>query len=91
MERVNRNKAPEDGVSWLVDYVCRLLHSYPQFSHDYVWDELPMDIGWVYYGWAFLNDPMNRFAGVKIVGKGYIAQEVERLIDEAHRVWNLKK
>ena len=78
-------------MSWWFEYLAKLVKTYPTFTREYVLDELAMEEGWSWFAFAFLDDPMNRFGGAKIIGKGYIAQEVEWLVDEAHRVWNLKK
>ena len=84
---VNRPKAQEDGLSWLIDYIGRLLRTFPSFGWQFVWDELPMEQGWAMYAWSMENDGWLQFAGMKRATSGYIAREVDKLIAEAKAVW----
>ena len=86
VQRVNANRAPEDGIGWLLDYVCRLLKTYHSFTLEFVWDELAMDEGWCYWNFAYQDDPMHKFSGVK-AAKNYMRQEVDKLVEEAKRAW----
>ena len=83
MDKVNRNRMPEDGLSWLIEYACRLLHSYPSFTPEYVWNELPMIQGWVYVAWAIENNGWLGFCGVKRNGAGFIKQYADALYKQA--------
>jgi hypothetical protein len=64
----------------LLDYVCKLLKTYPGLSRDEVWWELPMDQGWAMYYWAMENDPWLQFNGVRRADNGYVGQEINRLV-----------
>ncbi len=86
MARVNRPKANGDGIGFLLDYVARLLHYYPSFTYQFVWDELPFVEGWAYHTFAYLDDPAHKFSGVKLES-GYIKQEADKLIAEAKIIW----
>ena len=39
-----------------------------------------MDKGWAFWAWAVENDGWLRFGGVKRKSKGYVAQELNRLL-----------
>lgn len=56
---------------------------YPQFSEEFVWDDLSMDRGWAYYAWKVENDGWLQFSGVKRKGKGYVGMEVDSLMKQA--------
>ena len=86
IQRVNAPKAPEDGLSWLLDYVGRLLKTYPSFGWQFVWDELPMIQGWAMYAWSLENDFLVQW-GNKRASRGYVAIEVEKLIAQAKEAW----
>ena len=86
VQRLNTNRAPEDGIGWWVDYCGRLLKTYSQFSMTFIMDELPMDEGWVWWNFAYQDDPMHKFSGMKAV-RGYIAEEAEKLVAEAKKSW----
>lgn len=86
MSRVNKAKADDEGIGFLLEYVARLLHWYPSFTRTFVWDELPLVEGWAYYTAAYLDDPMHKFGGMRPKGS-YIKQESEKLIKEAHDAW----
>jgi hypothetical protein len=86
MARVNRPKADGDGMGWVADYMTTLVHWYPSFSREFVLDILPLSEGWVWYNSAILNDPVNKFGGIKMTG-GYVAQESSKLIKQAHESW----
>ena len=88
--RVNRKKSQDDGIGFLIEYVGRLLHWYPSFTLKFVWDELAMAEGWAYYNFAFLDDPMHKFAGIS-PKNGYQRQESDKLIKEAHEAWAKQK
>jgi hypothetical protein len=90
IRRINRPKAEGDGIGFLLEYVGRLLHYYPSFTRQFVWDELPMVEGWAYFAFAYLDDPAHKFAGVKCNG-GYVKQESERLIALAKEYWSKQK
>ncbi len=64
-------------------YNARLLKYYHQFSEDYVLDELSMARGWAYLAAALENDGWLAFSQVKRDGKGYVAEEVSRLMQAA--------
>jgi hypothetical protein len=49
-----------------MEYVFRLHKEY-QYPIDYVWNELPMDLGWQLYSYAYGNDALNRFGGLNMV------------------------
>ena len=88
MARVNRNKSADaDGIGWLADYATTLVHWYPSFTREFVLDVLPLAEGWVWYASAVLNEPMNKFAGIK-PKNGFIRQESDKLIAEAKAVWD---
>lgn len=57
------------------------MKSYPSFTYQFVMDELPMDQGWAFYNWAIENDGWLQFGGLKRGGKGYIAQQADRLME----------
>lgn len=42
--------------------------------------DLPLVEGWVWYAYAMESDGWLNFSGVKREGRGYLAQEVERLM-----------
>ncbi len=88
--RVNRKRANEDSIGWLIEYVGRLLHWYPSFTLGFIWDELDMAQGWSYYNFAYLDDPMHKFAGIT-PRNAYQKQESDKLVDEAHKVWKEQK
>lgn len=90
ISKVNKSRTPEDGISWLMDYVCRLLKCYPSFTPDYVWNELPMIQGWCYVAWAVENDGWLGFCGVKRSGAGYIKQYADELYAIAKESWSKK-
>lgn len=46
---------------------------------EYIENDLPMGFGWALVNYAIENDGWMQFCGLKRVGKGYIAQEVEEL------------
>lgn len=87
IERVNRPRAPQDGLGWLVDYLCRLVSFYPSFTRRFVLDELPMIEGWAWYAFAMENNAMNQLGGIEKTSPGYVRQEKERLIAQAHEFW----
>ena len=73
-----------------MEYVGRLLHYYPSFTLDFIWNELDMAHGWAYYNFAFLDDPMHKFSGIT-PKNSYQRQESEKLIEEAKEFWNKQK
>lgn len=84
MQQLNSQpKTVGDGHSWLINYACVLMSTFRQFSEEYVYDELPMARGWVYFQWAKDNDPVAKIFGGPLQGKRFIAQEVDRLVSEA--------
>lgn len=90
LARVNKPKAPDEGLGFLLDYVCRLARSFPSFTLDFIWDELPMNQGWAYVAWATENDAMNQFGGVKALSPTYMRQESDKLIKQAKDFWENK-
>lgn len=86
MARVNRPKAEGEGIGWLADYTTTLVHWYPSFTREFVLDELPLAEGWMWYSAAILNEPLNKFAGVKCIGS-YVAQEADKLIKQAQEFY----
>lgn len=68
----------------MTDYICRLIRAFPHFTLGFVIEELPMDEGWVFYGWSVENDGWLAFAGLKRDGDGYIAQERKRILNDAN-------
>jgi len=86
MQRVNKQRAPEDGLGWLLDYVCRLMSAYPSFTEEFVWDKLEMSRGWAYYAWAHQNEAQRYFVGWKMLN-GYVRAESEKLVQEAKDFW----
>ena len=91
LRQINRPKAPDEGLGWLLEYVCRLLKTYPSFNREFVWDELPMIEGWAYFSWAYENDAMNQLGGVSRTSPSYIKQESEKLISQALAAWAKEK
>lgn len=83
MEAVNKPKVPTDGDGWLVEYVCLLLKTFFNGRHEYVWDELPMVEGWVYFRWAMNNDPLTRMFGGERNKRGFVKQEYDKLMKHA--------
>ena len=75
-----------EGVGWVADYVCRLLVAYHQYSFDYILYELPMIRGWILYSWAYSNDALNRFGGVRMVNGGYLGYEADKLYAELKEI-----
>jgi hypothetical protein len=82
MEAVNKPKPSATGDGWLLEYAALLLKTFFNGRPEYVWDELPMIEGWAYYQWAVNNDPLVKIFGERN-SKGFVAQQVERLVDEA--------
>lgn len=62
-----------------MEYVGRLLRGYSQFSLDYIENELPMSFGWALINFSMENDGWLQFCGIRRIGKGYIAQEIDEL------------
>ena len=89
MARVNRPHAPDKGLGWLAEYVCRLVKTYG-FTRTYVMDELAMIEGWMWYAFAIEDDAMNKFGGIRPVSQTYLEQESEKLISQAKKVWGIK-
>jgi hypothetical protein len=87
MARVNRPKADGEGIGWLADYATTLVHWYPSFTREFVLDILPLSEGWMWYSAAVLNEPMNKFVGIKYVGS-YVKQESEKLIEQDKLIWD---
>lgn len=56
---------------------------YPQFTWDYVMDELPMLKGWALVAVAMSNSEWLQFSGLRLKGKGYIGKEAESLVEMA--------
>lgn len=69
-------------MGWYLEYVGRLLRGYPQFSLEYVENELPMSFGWALVNFYLENDGWMQFCGIKRIGNGYIQQEVEKLKEQ---------
>jgi hypothetical protein len=86
-QSVNKQRAAQDGLGWWIDYVCRLVKCYPSFTKRYVTNRLPMVEGWAWYAFAFIDDPISRFEQVKPTN-GFIKQESEKLIEQAHKAWD---
>ncbi len=63
------------------------MRTFSGFSPEFVWDGLPMIQGMAFYSWAMENDAMNQFGGITRVSPGYVKQESQKLVEEAHRVW----
>lgn len=42
--------------------------------------------GWSYYAFAYMDDPMHKFGGIK-PQNGFVKQEAEKLIKQAKDVW----
>ena len=61
-------------------YVGSIQKYRPQYSRDFVWDELPMDEGYVEITVAISLDGFAQFCGLKPDGKTYLEVEVERLM-----------
>ena len=78
-------------MGWWWDYVTRLVKTYPSFTRDFVMDELCMAEGWAWYAAAMELDGWLSFCGIQRVSDGYIRQQVNLLIEEAHRVWGKEK
>lgn len=47
--------------------------------------------GWAWYAAAMELDGWLSFCGIQRVSDGYIRQQVNLLIEEAHRVWGKEK
>ena len=60
-----------------------MLATYPQFTEDYVLDELDGAKGWLMYNWAINHHAAAAGVEMVIVGKGYIQQEKLR-IEQTH-------
>lgn len=60
---------------------------YPQFSQEYVENELPMIQGWAFLADAMEHDGWLAFAGLERVSKGYVAVEIEKLMAQAEHLW----
>ena len=86
MQRVNKSRAPSDGIGWFLEYVAALVKYYPSFTLEYVMDELPMEEGWCWWTYAILNDPVNKFSGAKVVD-GYVKQMADELFEQAKTAW----
>lgn len=55
-----------------------MLNSYQQFTLRYVLYELDMVTGFVLYNWAFENEPVHKFGGVRMVNS-YASREADTL------------
>ena len=62
---------------------------YPQFSKEFVENELWLMQGFAYLADAIEHDGWLNFVGVTRVGKGYIAMEIEDLMSQAEYLWNV--
>lgn len=70
-----------------MEYVCRLWRGYgggPAMLA-FIWDDLTMDEGWAYHAWLMDNDAWLQFGGVSRSSKGYISQEIEKLMGQAKK------
>ena len=67
----------------MMDYLGRLLKTYPSFTLGFVEDELPMDKGWAFHAQSMEMDGWLSFCGMKRKGLGYVGQEIERLMELA--------
>jgi hypothetical protein len=67
----------------MLEYVGRLLKTYPSFTEAFVLYRLPLDRGWAYYSQAMEMDAWLAFGGTQRVTKGYIWKETEALIKQA--------
>jgi hypothetical protein len=66
-------------LGWYLDYVGRLLKAYPQFSEEFIENELPIRKGWCYICCYLENDGWLQFVGLKPSGDTYLEQEVNNL------------
>lgn len=80
-QRLNKERTVIDGIGWWFDYVYRIETAFG-YSERFVTHRLPMIKGWTKHAYAILNDPMNRFGGVKPVS-GYIKAESDALVKQA--------
>lgn len=53
--------------------------NYPQFSLDYIENELPMGFGWALIAFCIENNGWHQFCGLKRIGRSYSGQEVDKL------------
>lgn len=89
-DRINRKRASAAGFGWLADYVCRLQHYYPRFTEEFVMDELSMIRGWIYFSFAYADDPAHKFCGVN-AEHGYVFAEREKLMAQAKEFYEKQK
>lgn len=83
MAAVNKPRPPLEGDGWLLEYVCVLLKTFFNGRPEYVWDELPLIEGLIYFQWALNNDVLAKLFGVERIGKSFVAMEAEKLIKQA--------
>ena len=74
----------------VVDYVCRLVKNYPQYTLDYILYELPMLRGWALYSWSYANEPMHQFSGIRMVDS-YASREADSLYEELIKEMKMKQ
>lgn len=67
----------------------RLMAHY-KWTFDYVYYELPMVQGWVWYAFAMETDGWLNFGGVKRGSDGYIKQEKDILMQQARKAYGWK-
>jgi hypothetical protein len=61
--------------------MLRLQCTYQRFTEEYVLYELPLIKGWLYYGYAVSNDPLNRFGGITL-SRSPMSVEADDLYNE---------
>lgn len=53
--------------------------SFPQFSEEYVCEEMPGAQGWAYYSWAVQNRAVMFGSSLEMASTGYVGAEIKRL------------
>jgi len=62
------------------------------YELQYIMNKLPMLDGFVLWSWAYANDPVHKFGGIKMKNGGYLGDERDLLLDELKVMYhNAKK
>lgn len=78
-------KIPQ-GFGLVFEYIVRLHKEYG-YSIEHIQFELPMLCGWLLFGWAYANEPVNKFAGLRLMNSPS-AKEADMLYNQLKQIDN---
>lgn len=66
----------------MAEYMGRILMTYPQYSQEYIENDMPMAFGWYLVNYAIENNGWYQFCGLRAKGGTYMETEVSKLVKQ---------